>query len=941
MRRLAPLLAGMILLAGLAAAPHRLVSRTQTSPDFVHFESAHVHPACLTPSGDRLLVVNTPDNRLSVFILAGAPPSASNRIAEIPVGLEPVSVAALSDSECWVVNQLSDDVSIVNLNTMHVRAIVRVGDDPGDVVFAGSPVRAYVSVSQYDQVKVIDPASLATVASIDIGGRMPRALARTADGSKVYVALMQANNHTSILSAARLPDDSIPQDINFPKDTLNGNAPKTGLIMQQVSPDGWSDAYGNLWNSKLKYSMADVAVAEINTATNTVSRNFGGWGAGSTKLGTENFSIAVSPVDGRIAVTNTRARNQFRFEPRLIGYLVETQFSSIAQDGTISDRKLDPQVNFDVAPGTQAEADSAIGIPTGVAFSSNGLRAYVTSLATNKLAVVNPYGSAFTTVRARISVLEGPTGVVVDQAHGVLYIVGRMRNQIQTLPLATLAPGPPVSIGFDPTPDPIVHGRKFFYGGFTSAHGEQSCASCHTFGDTDQLGWDLGNPAGAALPAPPGQPDPLLQGFHPMKGPMVTQSLRGLPNTGLLHWRGDRENLSAFNGAFSSLMGRSSALADSEMAAFGDFVLPLVYPPNPYRQLDNTLPDAPVGQPSALRGQAIFMNTVVEADGKRCVDCHSMTNGTNTLLVNHGALQEAQDFKVPHLRGLYRKYGFTDQPAASNKRGFGYTHDGSVDNLADFLQSPRFTFPNGDDDRHDLDAFLRCFDTGMAPAVGYQITFDGTNNADATALARVDTLRGQSDATNCDLIAKGRVNGQPRGWAYQGADRWKSDKSAESPITTAALVALAGLGSEITVTGVPKGSGQRLGIDRDRDTFLDGDELDVGTDPGDPASTPLILAVTGGTGPAIGLHAVRPNPFRTMAEVEFTLSVAGPVDLRVYDVLGREVRAIAHGQRFEAGTQRLRWDGRRGDGGQAGAGVYFVRLELAGRQWTRAIVRIR
>jgi YVTN family beta-propeller protein len=935
MRRLAPLLAGMVLLAGLAAAPHRLVSRTQTSPDFVHFESAHVHPVCLTPSGDRLLVVNTPDNRLTVFNIAGGPPSASGRIAEVPVGLEPVAVAALSDSEAWVVNQLSDDVSIVNLNTMHVRATLRVGDDPGDVVFAGSPVRAYVSVSQYDQVKVIDPASLATVAAIDIRGRLPRGLARTADGSKVYVALMQANNRTSILSASRLPDDSIPQDIDFPKDTLNGNAPKTSLIVQE-QPDGWYDSYGDLWSSKLKFSMADVAVAEINTATNTVSREFGGL----LKLGTENMGIAVSPVDGRVAVTNTRARNQFRFEPRLIGYLVETQYTSIAQDGTITDRKLDPHVNFDVAPGTQAEADSAIGIPTGVAFSSNGLRAYVTSLATNKLAVVNPYGGPLSTVRARVPVLEGPTGVVVDQPHGVLYVIGRMHNQVQTISLATLAPDPPVSIGFDPTPDPIVNGRKFFYGGFTSAHGDQSCASCHTFGDTDALGWDLGNPAGAALPAPPGQPDPLLQGFHPMKGPMVTQSLRGLPNTGLLHWRGDRENLNAFNGAFLSLMGRSTALADSEMAAFGDFVLPLAYPPNPYRNLDNSLPDAPVGQPSALRGESIFLNQVVQADGKRCVDCHSISRGTNTLLVNHGELEESQDFKVPQLRNLYRMVGFTDQPDAISERGYGYTHDGSVDNLVDFLRNPRFTFANGDDDRHDLDAFLSCFDTGMAPAVGFQITFDGTNNADPTALARVDTLRGQADAGSCDLVAKGRISGQPRGWTYQGSDQWKSDKVAESPIATAALVALADLGSELTVTGVPPGSGQRLGRDRDRDTFLDGDELDAGSDPGDPASTPVILAVAGGAGPVTGLRAVRPNPFRSFAEVEFALSTPAPVDLRVYDVLGREVRAIARGERFEPGMRRLRWDGRRGDGGQAGSGVYFVRLRIAGQQFTRAIVRI-
>ncbi|HEY6866997.1 MAG TPA: hypothetical protein VI792_07060, partial [Candidatus Eisenbacteria bacterium] len=769
-----------------------------------------------------------------------------------------------------------------------------------------------------------------------VGARMPRALARTADGSMVYVAMMQANNRTAIMSTARVPDDSIPQDLAFPKDTLNGPAPKTGLIVQE-QPDGWYDMYGNLWSSKIKFTMTDVAVAEINTATNTVSRGFGGL----TRLGTENYSIAVSPVDGLIAVANTRARNQFRFQPRVIGYLAETQFSSITQAGTIVDRKLDPQINFDVVPGTQAEADSAIGIPTGVAYASNGLRAYVTSLATNKLAVVNPYGGPLSTVRARVPTLEGPTAVVVDDAHGSLYVIGRFRNEVQTLSTATFAELGRARIGFDPTPDPIVNGRRVFYGGFTSAHGDQSCASCHIFGDTDQQGWDLGDPAGADAPPPPGQPDPLLQGFHPMKGPMVTQSLRGLPNTGVFHWRGDRADLSAFNPAFIALMGRTTSLADSEMAAFSDFVLPLVYPPNPNRYLDNTLPDAPPGTPSAARGLALFTGTVVTADGKRCVDCHALTGGTNTLLVNHGTLGEPQDFKVPHLRNLYKKAGFTDQPTAVNERGFGFTHDGAVDNLFDFLQSPRFTFPNGDDDRRDVAAFLMCFDTGMAPAVGYQLTFDGTNGGDPTALARVDTLRGQAEANACDLIAKGRVNGQPRGWLYQGAGAWKSDKQVESTITTAGLLALAGLGSEITVTGVPKGSGQRMGLDRDRDGFLDGDELDAHSDPGDPASIPANSVMPQAGRPVLGLGRVGPNPFRGAAEMEFTLGVAGPVDLRIFDLLGREVRVLARGERFAAGTQRLSWDGRRDDGGQAGAGVYFVRLQLAGRQWTRTVVRIR
>src|SRR5206468_4192738 len=93
-RRIPLLIVLAVLAAGVVALPGQLVSRPAVSPDFVHFESAHVHPACLTPSGNRLLVVNTPDNRLTVFDLAAGAPSRNTRIAEIPVGMEPVSVAA-------------------------------------------------------------------------------------------------------------------------------------------------------------------------------------------------------------------------------------------------------------------------------------------------------------------------------------------------------------------------------------------------------------------------------------------------------------------------------------------------------------------------------------------------------------------------------------------------------------------------------------------------------------------------------------------------------------------------------------------------------------------------------------------------------------------------------------------------------------------------------
>jgi len=936
MRHIPRLLILLALAAGLAAAPRHLISRPRAAltgaSDFVHFESGHVHPAVLTPSGDRLLVVNTPDNRLSVFDLTGATPV---RVAEIPVGMEPVSVAALDDGTAWVVNQLSDNVSIVDLAMLHVRAVLPVGDEPSDVVFAGG--HAYVSVSQEDAVKVYDASTLAAVgAPIAIQGRMPRALAVSADGSRVYAAVFHAGNRTSVLSFAEA-NDSLPP----PSPPMSGGlppAPDVALIVQQQGND-WRDESGKLWNAKIKYSLAEVDVAEISTATRTVV-------ASHRDMGTVNFALAAAP-DGRLAMTSTEARNLVRFEPNLRGRSVETRLSLVS-GGAVTNHDLNPHVNYSVTPGPASDADSALGTPTGAAWSANAQRVYVTSLASNRLGVIaSPAGGA-ATILARVPTAAGPTGVVVDDARGRLYVVGRFRNELQTLRSDHFAEVARAWIGFDPTPDEIVNGRKFFYGGFTSGHGEQSCASCHVFGDFDNIAWDLGDPQGAFLPKPPGQIDPLLSGFHPMKGPMTTQSLRGLPGTFLLHWRGDRPDLAAFNAAFVGLMGRADMLPDSEMTAFADFVLPLAYPPNPNQFLDRSYRDAPPGVPSAKRGRSFYFTAPVDG-GATCNACHAALNfgsGTNGQVIDRIALQGTQDVKIPHARNMYKKTGFTDLPGVVNKRGFGFTHDGSIDNLFNFLKFPGFNFAAGvagDNQRRDVEAFLLSFDTGLAPAVGFQIAFlGGASNSDPTSIARLDTLERCHDSTWVDLVAHGRVGGQPRGWVYLGGDQWKPDKSAEPNLSSSSLRALGGAGSEVVVMGVPRGAGSRMGIDRDRDGFLDGDERDAGSDPGNPASTPNNVAVEPGRAPARDeFGSLGPNPFRATATLTFTLAKPGRVDAAVYDVLGREVRILARRADFTAGPQRLVWDGRDDAGRAARPGTYFVRLQTPGSRWTRSLIHVR
>src|SRR3954465_1561506 len=81
---------------------------------YVNFEGKQTSPVRLSPDGTRLFAVNTPDARLSVFDVTL--PSNPKLIAEIPVGVEPVSVNVRNNDEAWVVNEVLESVSIVSVS---------------------------------------------------------------------------------------------------------------------------------------------------------------------------------------------------------------------------------------------------------------------------------------------------------------------------------------------------------------------------------------------------------------------------------------------------------------------------------------------------------------------------------------------------------------------------------------------------------------------------------------------------------------------------------------------------------------------------------------------------------------------------------------------------------------------------------------------------------
>jgi hypothetical protein len=570
---------------------------------------------------------------------------------------------------------------------------------------------AWVSVSNEDCIKLYDPANLGAAPQIvPIAARMPRALVAKPNGSSVFVAVFNINHQTTALSEAEA-GDSLPPP-NPPMKAGLPPAPKVGLIVRKNSlTNNWLDESGHLWNSKIPYDLQLVEFLEINTTTHAVVHNY-------NDIAVILMGAAYDPVHDLAAVCGTYALNDVRFEPKLNGHNTEARLALCKNDGTRFRPLVNPQINYSVPTGTAGGARFGDRHPDGrrvLARRQPRLSHLARLEQARRVQRLDRRAARARADRrradgraarsgARAHLRRGP--VPQRAADAVDRIARQSRHHRNRL-----------------RPDARRHRER-----------PQVLLRRHDVGPRrgsvrvvphlrrhGQPGLGSRQPAGRHAGEAAGPADPLLQGYHPMKGPMMTQSLRGLPGTGLLHWRGDRANLAAFNPAFVSLLGRAAVLPDSEMTAMSNFINPLVYPPNPNENLDRSMPDAPLGQPSALRGQSFFMNTVVDGP-LRCVSCHAMPTGTNGQVIDAAALQASQDMKVPHLRNLYKKSGFKDTTGVVNKKGFGFTHNGSVDNLFDFLKFPGFNF-GGDPvaanaTRRDLEAFLLAFDTGLAPAVG-------------------------------------------------------------------------------------------------------------------------------------------------------------------------------------------------------------------------------
>jgi YVTN family beta-propeller protein len=299
---------------------------------YVNWENHPVHPLDINPSGTMLAVAHTADNRVQLFDISEGTPG---RVGHVLVGVDPVSVRFRTDNELWVVNHISDSVSIVDVPSRRVRRTLQTLDEPYDVVFAGTPERAFVSCSQANTVQVFNPADIgADPLSIAIDAEDPRALAVSPDGSTVYAAIFESGNGSTILPGATAGGHFPPNVTRQPETPYGGQnpppnsgdgfsppiadglplPPKVAHIIRKDDSGRWMDGNDRDWTEWVSgenaadsgrvagWDLADHDIAVIDADSLEVSY--------VSRLMNIGMALSVNPASGMVTLVGTDVENQ-------------------------------------------------------------------------------------------------------------------------------------------------------------------------------------------------------------------------------------------------------------------------------------------------------------------------------------------------------------------------------------------------------------------------------------------------------------------------------------------------------------------------------------------------------------------------------------------------------------------------------------------------------
>jgi len=650
-------------------------------------------------------------------------------------------------------------------------------DEPRDLVIDQATGKAYVSCAGSSTILEIDLESRTPTKSWKLPCVDPVALALDPQGRVLTAALISGNATGAVHVNQNRPSGDMNL-LGYPSDVVDLSASGTVLF---PNPLGFPPGYAN--------ELPDQDVFRIDPSQ-PWPPSFApdaGYEVVGKGVGTILFDVGVNRfANDAIVVVGTDALNdEMSCETNMAGRFAVNQFASFQAGQTVIPVEIDARVLvngvLEVDPG------AAVGQPCALEFKANG-NLLVAGALTDRVVEVTPGG-------ARVAQWDLPAGSIpraLLRVGNKIFVYCWGTNRVLTFVGQTQVDD--LDLGGDPAPEAVQRGRALFYDGRRSRFQNMSCATCHVDGRTDMLVWDLGC-------------------LDDDKGPLLTQTLAGIEETGPYHWRGDRSKLDGFNGAFDSLLGFDNpalpiedppaGLLPDEMEDFRAFVFAVKMPANvnqdlsrkirqdyePKRYEDSTIITDPNGilpapgtAANAWTGQSIFAGVI---GSNNCSFCHAFPLGTQNDLQPDGN-PEVKRFalEVPHLKGKDRNTqdlvphtqeldivqlvysdlqgGQLDPPHEYSFLGASTTHAG----LSEHPNEVAIFLLNTPQERLDVAAFLEQWDNGLAPAahLGAMMTADPSNHAFIQAYL-VDQARyldvSQTQSTgffDCGLVVLGDVD---------------------------------------------------------------------------------------------------------------------------------------------------------------------------------------
>ena len=706
---------------------------------------------------------------------------------------------------------------------------IAVGKGPSGIVFHPSGDVAWVTCRYSKDVHVIDAINGVSSATIPLDQFTPHAIDFNPATNEVLVASLLSGNNTSArgLSAG----DGIPDVITYlPTDPQAVNPlPDRDVVVLNVDP-----------NNPLNTTI-DASDARLATGVMTIQ-----------------YNLTVNPHASEAYVVGTEALNA-----NFVGE------KNAVQGGVVENRlvRLDYSAGGAPTKTTVVLDGLAVGpmaTPTDFVFSpTDANRGWLVARGVDRVVEFNLSGPIPVAIGA-YQIVSGDanfTGPLVGARLAEMHADGTQLTvwcEIESSFAVIDVTSPPVSpaqnvsttaLSYDPLPASVKRGWGHASDARRSANASTSCASCHVDGGNDGLLWDLSKWHDKEF-----TPSNQLAHEEDNKGPMLTQVLFGLNETGPFHWRGEQENLRAFNGTFPDLM-EGAPLTSAELDDLVAYMGSLQHAPNPHQSIDRSYANTP--SPNGLGNVQAGLNdfrTFPVYGGNNtatCSTCHTLPTGTNNQIQNLGALvgPPSSAVQVAQLRGvgnrLDENFTIGGWYGDRSRNGTGLTHAAAESSFEHFVANPAFPGLQGSSTqstRENLVAYLDSFDTGLAPSTGF-VRVLRADSADPvgdfnTTMAFVSA---QANAGHADFSA---LLSFPNGTGFVryplffdiSLNAFVLAAAVQPSLFPSMLQNLAQTnGRTLTIFGHPAGSGHRWSIDADDDQLLDWDEAFVhGSDPFNP-----------------------------------------------------------------------------------------------------------